>query len=93
MYRTQTHTYICIETNFYTLFIVNNPTLKYDGGEVHVSLLSNPSHLEAVNPVVMGKARAKQTELMSSATSECSLGDRVMAVQIHGDAVSLAFIE
>ncbi|KAG2224888.1 hypothetical protein INT45_010837, partial [Circinella minor] len=66
--------------------LINNPTLKYDGGEVHVSLLSNPSHLEAVNPVVMGKARAKQTELMSSASSECSLGDRVMAVQIHGDA-------
>ena len=41
----------------------------------------------------MGKARAKQTELMSSASSECSLGDRVMAVQIHGDAVSFAFIE
>ncbi|KAI9490360.1 dehydrogenase E1 and transketolase domain-containing protein 1 [Zychaea mexicana] len=66
--------------------LINNPTLKYDGGEVHVSLLSNPSHLEAVNPVVMGKARAKQTELLTSANPDCSLGDRVMAVQIHGDA-------
>ncbi|KAI9260567.1 oxoglutarate dehydrogenase, E1 component [Phascolomyces articulosus] len=66
--------------------LINNPTLKYEGGDVHVSLLSNPSHLEAVNPVVMGKARAKQTELMSTSSSECSLGDRVMAVQIHGDA-------
>ena len=30
-----------------------------DGGSIHLSLVANPSHLEAVNPVVMGKARAK----------------------------------
>ena len=72
--------------------IVNSPTLKYDQGQVHVSLLNNPSHLEAINPVVMGKARAKQTELMSSADPDnCSLGDRVMCVQIHGDAVSASY--
>ncbi len=50
------------------------------GGTVELRLASNPSHLESVNPVVQGIARARQMRL----------GDRerrrVMAVQIHGDA-------
>ena len=33
---------------------------EFDGNKVHLSLTANPSHLEIVNPVVMGKARAKQ---------------------------------
>ncbi|KAI8381129.1 oxoglutarate dehydrogenase, E1 component [Radiomyces spectabilis] len=66
--------------------LINNPDLVYGSDKVHVSLLSNPSHLEAVNPVAMGKARAKQTALLSSADPSCNLGDRVMCVQIHGDA-------
>ena len=36
---------------------------EFDGNEVHLSLTANPSHLEAVNPVVLGKARAKQDQL------------------------------
>ena len=36
---------------------------EFDGNKVHLSLTANPSHLEAVNPVVMGKARAKQDQL------------------------------
>ncbi|KAI8331977.1 oxoglutarate dehydrogenase, E1 component [Choanephora cucurbitarum] len=67
--------------------LTNNPTLDYNGKPVHVSLLPNPSHLEAINPVAMGKARAKQTGLLSSQSdTDCNLGDRVMCVQIHGDA-------
>jgi 2-oxoglutarate dehydrogenase E1 component len=31
-----------------------------DGRKIHLSLVANPSHLECVNPVVLGKARAKQ---------------------------------
>jgi 2-oxoglutarate dehydrogenase E1 component len=55
--------------------------LKFDNGnKVHISLAANPSHLEAVNPVVVGKVRAKQDYL----------GDkyRVKAagVLLHGDA-------
>ncbi len=33
---------------------------EFDGNKVHLSLTANPSHLEIVNPVVLGKARAKQ---------------------------------
>ena len=52
----------------------------FGGHTMHLSLAANPSHLEAVDPVVLGKARAKQNQL----------GDRerqqVMAVLMHGDA-------
>ena len=53
---------------------------EFDGNTVHLSLTANPSHLEAVNPVVLGKVRAKQAQM----------GDvnrtRVMPVLLHGDA-------
>ncbi len=49
------------------------------GKKVHLSLTANPSHLEAVNPVVAGKVRAKQ---------DCMNRDRnkVIGILIHGDA-------
>lgn len=51
-----------------------------NGRRVHLSLTANPSHLEAVNPVVMGKVRAKQDALDDSSR------EKVMAVLLHGDA-------
>jgi 2-oxoglutarate dehydrogenase E1 component len=54
--------------------------LKTDSGNVHVALAFNPSHLEVVNPVVEGSVRARQ-ERRGDAQ-----GDKVLAVQIHGDA-------
>jgi len=62
--------------------------LNYDNahGPVKVSLLPNPSHLEAVNPVAMGKTRAKQFSLLKTSPVSCQLGDRAMCVQLHGDA-------
>jgi 2-oxoglutarate dehydrogenase E1 component len=51
-----------------------------DGGRVHLSLTANPSHLEAVNPVVFGKVRAKQTQKGDTERS------RVMGLLLHGDA-------
>ena len=55
---------------------------EFDGNKVHLSLTANPSHLEIVNPVVLGKVRAKQDQ--HGATPE----DRtmVMPLLIHGDA-------
>uniref|UniRef100_A0A7S2S9S3 2-oxoglutarate dehydrogenase, mitochondrial n=1 Tax=Rhizochromulina marina TaxID=1034831 RepID=A0A7S2S9S3_9STRA len=51
-----------------------------DGRTVQLELLPNPSHLEAVNPLVVGKARAKM-DLLGDET-----GDRVLPVVMHGDA-------
>ena len=51
-----------------------------NGIQVHVSLAPNPSHLEAVNPVVVGRVRAKQGQKKDIERKT------VMAVIIHGDA-------
>ncbi|KAI0029023.1 dehydrogenase E1 and transketolase domain-containing protein 1 [Vararia minispora EC-137] len=68
--------------------LVASPTLEYPGATapVKVSLQPNPSHLEAVNPVAMGKTRAKQYSLLKTSPDDCRLGDRAMCVQLHGDA-------
>jgi len=65
---------------------VASPTLNYEGADVKVSLLPNPSHLEAVSSVALGKTRAKQYSLLNSSEEDCMLGDKVMCVQLHGDA-------
>ncbi len=54
---------------------------EFDGIEVHMSLVPNPSHLEAVNPVVLGKARAQQ-----AIRDDLNKHDQVLPVLIHGDA-------
>ncbi|MDX1782317.1 MAG: 2-oxoglutarate dehydrogenase E1 component, partial [Thalassovita sp.] len=53
---------------------------EFDNNKVHLSLTANPSHLEAVNPVVLGKVRAK--------TDQASDPERhtVIPVLLHGDA-------
>ena len=53
---------------------------EFDGIKVHMSLVPNPSHLEAVDPVVLGKVRAIQTHKGDSE------GDQVLPVLLHGDA-------
>ena len=53
---------------------------EFDGNMVHLSLTANPSHLEAVNPVVLGKVRAKQDQINDAERRQ------VMAVLLHGDA-------
>ena len=53
---------------------------EFDGNTVHLSLTANPSHLEAVNPVVLGKARAKGDQLKDPEHH------KVIPVLLHGDA-------
>ncbi len=53
---------------------------EFENKKIHLSLTSNPSHLEAVNPVVAGKVRAKQTLSKDKTT------DKVIGLLIHGDA-------
>ncbi|WP_172299301.1 2-oxoglutarate dehydrogenase E1 component [Pseudoruegeria sp. HB172150] len=53
---------------------------EFDGNTVHLSLTANPSHLEAVNPVVIGKARAKQDQLNDRDRTA------VLPILLHGDA-------
>ncbi len=54
--------------------------LRTPGGNVHVALAFNPSHLEVVNPVVEGSVRARQERRGDST------GARVLPILIHGDA-------
>src|SRR3546814_14502087 len=57
---------------------------EFDGNSIHLSLTANPSHLEAVNPVVVGKVPAKQEQE--------KYGDRsaAKALLMHGDAAFVA---
>ncbi len=59
-------------------------TRRTDAGEIEVTVAANPSHLEAVDPVVEGRARAEQTDRSSG----CGIHDPSVAtpILIHGDA-------
>ncbi len=78
------------EPNYVTGSVEGDGDVKYHKGfvadfqtpshkNVHVTLVDNPSHLEAVGPVVQGLARANQDDLQDGFT-------RVVPVLIHGDA-------
>ncbi len=54
---------------------------EFDGNKVHLSLTANPSHLEIVDPVVLGKVRAKQDQLLDTIDRV-----KVLPLLIHGDA-------
>ena len=53
---------------------------EFDGNSIHVGLTDNPSHLEAVNPVVLGQTRGKQF------FHEDKERNKVLPILIHGDA-------
>ncbi|RMD89752.1 MAG: 2-oxoglutarate dehydrogenase E1 component [Alphaproteobacteria bacterium] len=53
---------------------------EFDGNPVHLSLSPNPSHLEAVDPVVLGKSRAKQMQRKDAERR------KVLSLLLHGDA-------
>jgi 2-oxoglutarate dehydrogenase E1 component len=53
---------------------------NFNGNKIHLSLSANPSHLEAVNPVVVGRVRAKQDIFKDTERT------KAMGVLLHGDA-------
>ncbi|XP_059615190.1 probable 2-oxoglutarate dehydrogenase E1 component DHKTD1 homolog, mitochondrial [Phlebotomus argentipes] len=63
--------------------------LSVDGKTIHFCMLHNPSHLEAVNPVSMGKTRSQQQSLKDGAFGEDEAKDfssAALNIQLHGDA-------
>ena len=85
------HIFSEFESNFAPAEIQGHGDVKYHlgysssqtmpgGREIHLSLCYNPSHLEYVNPVVLGAVRARQ-EIMSDTAR-----DRGIPVLMHGDA-------
>jgi 2-oxoglutarate dehydrogenase E1 component len=59
---------------------------EFDGNTVHLSLTANPSHLEIVNPVVMGKVRAKQDQHELVREDGTRPRNTVLPLLLHGDA-------
>lgn len=57
-------------------------TSKSKGKEISVTLMANPSHLEAVNPVVMGRVRAEQHFLGGDDINR----SKIVPILVHGDA-------
>ena len=81
-----------LEENYVPNLVAGDGDVKYHlgyeskrinslGEEVAITLSANPSHLEAVNPVVEGKARARQRQLKDTVERK-----RVLPLLIHGDA-------
>ena len=59
----------------------------FDDNKVHISLTANPSHLEAVDPVVLGRVRAKQAHLRTDKGKTIQESfTAVMPILLHGDA-------
>ena len=59
---------------------------SFDGNNVHLSLTANPSHLEIVDPVVLGKVRAKQDQLSDFVEMAQVERGCVLPLLLHGDA-------
>jgi len=84
------------ETDHGTTWSPNSGDVKYhlgtsfkrtypDGREMTVEVLANPSHLECINPVAMGKARAEQHYSGASDTS-VKKRQKIVPILVHGDA-------
>nr|XP_034185843.1 probable 2-oxoglutarate dehydrogenase E1 component DHKTD1 homolog, mitochondrial isoform X1 [Osmia lignaria] len=73
--------------------LVSSTDLTIGEKKLHVTMLRNPSHLEAVNPVSMGKTRGTMQAVKDGAYSEdanACWSDKVLNVQVHGDAAYAA---
>ncbi|XP_072745659.1 probable 2-oxoadipate dehydrogenase complex component E1 homolog isoform X2 [Anoplolepis gracilipes] len=69
--------------------LISSTELNIEQKSVHVTMPRNPSHLEIVNPVAMGKTRGIMQAIQEAAYDENKTGqwsDKVLNIQIHGDA-------
>lgn len=70
---------------FFTTLAVNSLDLDLEDHKLYVTMLPNPSHLEAVNPVACGKTRARQRSLGEgcySSDPSARPGDKVVCLQV-----------
>ncbi|XP_034032051.1 probable 2-oxoglutarate dehydrogenase E1 component DHKTD1, mitochondrial isoform X2 [Thalassophryne amazonica] len=69
--------------------LTSSVDLDFGAGHlIHVTMLPNPSHLEAINPVAQGKTRARQQLMQEgdySLEDDAQPGDKVICLQVHGD--------
>lgn len=69
--------------------LISSTNLSIDEKSLHVTMLRNPSHLEIVNPVSMGKTRGIMQAIKEAAYGDnehSQWSDKVINIQIHGDA-------
>merc|ERR1712180_140531 len=66
--------------------VLSHLTASFDVGSTHITMLPNPSHLEAINPVTVGKARCTHMVKGKGDYGKGQMGDDVLCVQVHGDA-------
>ena len=81
--------WVCYHSAFFSIFrLASSFDHQCPDGKVHITMLPNPSHLEAVNPVAMGKARARARSLNRgdySTQRDARAGDGILCALIHGD--------
>ena len=74
------------------LRIAVSTDVEYESKNLHVTMIPNPSHLEASHPVIIGKARSrfltrKQAYYNSNNTADSSNElNKILTIQVHGDA-------
>ena len=72
-----------IHKGYYHGDVISHLAIDTTINNLQVSLLHNPSHLEAINPVALGVTRAFQ---LNQLQANCELGDKALCIQVHGDA-------
>ena len=78
-----------LSKSFY--FPASSTDLKYNEKDIHITMVPNPSHLEASHPVIMGKARSRfLTKQQGYYNGESENAEdeltKILTIQVHGDA-------
>ena len=84
--------YSRIQNIVFFSFTAISTGVEYDGKDLHVTMIPNPSHLEASHPVIMGKARSRYQTRKQAFYNPNDIIDsadelnKILTVQVHGDA-------